>query len=160
MADDIREFDDLPGNVREFVEAVVKKIRYRKRVRADVFRELVGHFVDELDGIDDAAQRQQVGEEIIAGFGEPDVLGKLIRRGKKRCRPLWKKVLIAGFQISCVLVLLVGLRVSTFYIGKPVIKIDYGKWLTEKASAGKDPKLNAKIDIDRAIELLDDDSDS
>jgi len=155
MADDITEFDYLPGNVREFVKLVTKKVRYRKRVRADVFRELVGHFVDELDGIEDAAQRQQVGEEIIAGFGEPAVLGKLIRRGKKRCRPIWKKVLIAGLQIGCVLVLLVGLRVSTFYVGKPVIKIDYGKWLTEKVSAGKDPNLNAKIDIDRAVELAD-----
>jgi len=155
MAENMTEFNDLPENVRNFIKLVIKKVRYHKKVRADVFRELVSHFVDELADIADAEQRQQVAEEIIAGFGEPEVLGKLIRRGKKRCRPLWKKVLIAGFQIGCVLVLLIGLRVSTFYVGKPVVKIDYGKWLTEKASAGKDPKLNAKIDIDRAIELVD-----
>ncbi len=155
MTDDMTEFDDLPGNVQGFIKAVVKKVRYRKKVRADVFRELVTHFVDELDDIDDAEQRQQVSEEIIVEFGEPKILGKLIRQGKKRCRPIWKKVLIAGFKISCILVLLVGLRIGTFYIGKPVIKIDYGKWLTEQASAGKAPKLNAKIDIDRAIELVD-----
>lgn len=159
MTDDMTEFNDLPENVRNFIKLVVKKVRYRKKVRADVFEELVTHFVDELAEVEDAGQREQVAEEIIAGFGESAVLGKLIRRGKKRCRPLWKKVLIAGFKIGCVLVLLVGLRTSTFFIGKPVIKTNYAKWLTEKASAGKDPNLNAKIDIDRAIELLDYDSD-
>ena len=158
MAENTTEFDDLPENVQDFIKAVVKKIRYRKKVRADVFQELVTHFVDELADIADAEQRQQASDKIIAEFGEPKILGKLIRRGKKRCRPLWKKVLIAGFQVSCILVLLIGLRASTFYIGKPVVKINYAKWLTEKASAGKDPKLNAKLDIDRAIELLDSDS--
>ena len=155
MAENMTEFNDLPENVQDFIKSVVKKVRYRKKVRTDVFEELVTHFVDELADIADAEQRQQVAEEIIAGFGEPEVLAKLIKRGKKRCRPLWKKVLIAGFQITCILILLVGLQVSTFYIGKPVIKTNYAKWLTEKASAGKDPNLNARSDIDRAIELAD-----
>jgi len=155
MTDDMTEFDDLPENVQGFIKAVVKKVRYRKRVRADVFEELVTHFVDELADIADAAERERVGKKIIVEFGQPEILGKLIRRGKKRCRPLWKKVLIAGFKIGCVLVLLIGLRIGTFYIGKPVIKVDYAKWLIEKDSAGKDPKLNAKVDIDRAIELLE-----
>ena len=155
MAENMTEFNDLPENVQDFIKSVVKKVRYRKKVRTDVFQELVAHFADALAGIEETIQKQQAGDKIIVEFGQPEVLGKLIRRGKKRCRPLWKKVLIAGFQISCVLVLLIGLRISTFYIGKPGIKIDYGKWLTEKVSAGKDPKLNAKIDIDRAIELAD-----
>ncbi|HPS55409.1 MAG TPA: hypothetical protein PLP05_07425, partial [Sedimentisphaerales bacterium] len=159
MVENMTEFDSLPANAQSFIKSVIKKIRYRKKVRADVFEEIVSHFTDQLEDINDITQRQQAAEKLIADFGQPDLLAKLIRRGKKRCRPLWKKVLIVSFQTTCILVLFIGLRISTFYIGKPSIKIDYGKWLTEKASAGKDPNLNAKIDIDRAIELADFDFD-
>lgn len=57
MAENIAEFNDLPENVQVFIKEVVKKIRYRKRVRADVFLELVSHFADELTGIEGAVQR-------------------------------------------------------------------------------------------------------
>jgi len=41
-------FDPLPVSASEFIERVVKKVRYRKKVRQDVRAELQAHFEDAL----------------------------------------------------------------------------------------------------------------
>ena len=39
---------NLPGNISEFISETIRKMRYRKKVRAEVAAELVNHFEDEL----------------------------------------------------------------------------------------------------------------
>ncbi len=39
---------NLPPNAAEFINLIIQKMRYRKKVRADVQAELIDHFNDEL----------------------------------------------------------------------------------------------------------------
>ena len=41
-------FDNLPACAAEFIKLVIRKMRYRKKVRRDVQAELAAHFEDEL----------------------------------------------------------------------------------------------------------------
>ena len=41
-------FDNLPDCAAEFIKLVIKKMRYRRKVRAEVKAELIAHFEDEL----------------------------------------------------------------------------------------------------------------
>jgi hypothetical protein len=42
------EIDKLPLCAAEYISFIIRKMRYRKRVRADVRAELTAHFEDEL----------------------------------------------------------------------------------------------------------------
>ncbi len=147
--------DRLPEIVSEYIESVIKKMRYKKKVRAEVRVELCGHFADALKDCGDE-NMEQTAKELIEGFGDVKMLAILIRRGKKRNRPLWKKAIIKTLQVIGILILFVFLRLGYMATGRPTITVDYSQWLTEKASGGKDESLNAMADIIKAIELLDD----
>ena len=43
---------DLPKAAIEYIDAVIKKMRYRKKIRADVRAELTAHFEDALRDCD------------------------------------------------------------------------------------------------------------
>ncbi len=147
--------EKLPDVVSEYIESVIKKMRYKKKVRAEVRAELAGHFADALKECVDE-NKEQTAKELIEGFGDARMLAVLIRRGKKRNRPLWKKAIIKTLQVIGILILFVLLRVGYMSIGEPTITVDYSQWLTEKASGGKDESLNAMMDIIKATELLSD----
>ena len=91
-------FDNLPGSAVEFIKLVIKKMRYRKKVRSDVQAELIAHFDDELCECKTDEEKNTKAEQLIAEFGDVKTLGRLLRRAKKRCRPLWAKVLVRSFQ--------------------------------------------------------------
>ena len=79
----------LPISVEEYIKLIVKKMRYRRKVRQDVLEELTAHFEDELKDCKTDEDRQQKAKELIAGFGDVKLLAVLLRRAKKRCRSLW-----------------------------------------------------------------------
>ena len=101
------EGEQLPRCITEYLSAVINKMRYRRQVRREVQQELTNHFADALADCESEQEKQRRAEKMIAGFGDAKLLARLIRRGKKRCRPLWKKALIrtgqaalAGYVIS------------------------------------------------------------
>jgi len=98
---------NLPGCVLEYIDAVVRRVRFSRKVRREVRQELIDHFEDALRDCANQQQRQQRAEDLIQQFGEAKLLGTLIRRGKKRCRPLWKKALIRSFQTLLICYLLI-----------------------------------------------------
>ena len=74
---------DLPTCASDYIDQVVRKVRYRKKIRKDVRAELVSHFQDALQDCKTDDDRQQASNELITEFGTPKILAKLIRRGKK-----------------------------------------------------------------------------
>ena len=75
---------DLPQVAVEYIDSVIKAMKYRKKVRAEVRKELTAHFADALAGCEADEEKQQVAEELIAEFGDVKLLAKLMRRAKKR----------------------------------------------------------------------------
>ena len=147
-------FDPLPVGASKFIEGLVKKVRYRKKVRQDVHAELQAHFEDALSDCASSQEREQLAATLIAEFGDPRFLARLIRRGKKRCRPVWVKGMIRLAQVAALCVLYLVLCVSRLFIGAPTIKVDTIAWLNESARQGRDESLNARHDLIEACSLL------
>ena len=145
-------FGNLPQVAAGFIASVIKKMRYRKKVRRDVEAELVSHFEDALGDCPNE-QKDKLAQELIVNFGHPGLLATLIRRGKKRCRPLWKKVVIRSLQVAGILVLCVVLRGVQLSLGTQDITVDYVAWLNELSSEGRDESQNAKPYFEKAMEL-------
>jgi len=149
-----------PAIVREMINRVIKKMRYRKKVRADVRAELEAHFEDALADCQTPEEQENQAKQLIAEFGDTKVLAALIRRAKKRCRPVWVKVMIRTGQVAGLCVLYVLLCVSRLYIGKPMINVDTIARINEMARQGHDESLNAFPGIQAAAGLLTDSPDS
>jgi len=95
----------LPRCAGEYIKLVIKKMRYRKQVRADVLAELASDFEEELKECTGDEQKQQIARQLIEEFGDVKLLAALLRRAKKRCRPLWRTVVARTFQAFGALIL-------------------------------------------------------
>jgi len=148
-----KDSQNLPASVADFIKLVVKKMRYRRKVRADVQAELEAHFEDELRDCKSDEEKQEKAEQLISDFGDAKLLAVLMRRAKKRCRPLWKKVLVRGLQVFSVIFLYLLICSSPLIIGRSTISINYADWLTEFIRADRDEADNARPHYERAMEL-------
>ncbi len=133
----------LPQIVLDYLESVVRKMGYRRKVREDVRAELLAHFEDALRSVKDNADRRKKAEELIRDFGNAKVLATLIRRGKKRCRPAWQKAIIHSFQAVGALFLLLILYIGWFFTGKPVITTNYLERMNQLVRPVADDSQNA-----------------
>jgi len=146
-------FENLPVCAADFIKRVIKKMRYRKKVQADVAAELISHFEDELKECTTAEQKEQKAQLLIAGFGDVKLLAVLLRRAKKRCRPLWRTLVARGFQTAAVLILCLIVYIAWFLTGKPVITTNYVEQLNRMTRPTADESLNAAPLYHEAIEL-------
>jgi hypothetical protein len=128
---DPNELSDLPACAGQFIRHVIKKMRYRRRARAEVQAELAGHFAEELRACNDPEERERRARRLIEEFGDPKLLALLCRRAKKRCRPLWAAMLVRTTQAGAALVLLFGLYMIWFASGKPDVRVDYLTMLSQ-----------------------------
>ncbi len=143
-------FSELPACATEFIGCVIKKMRYRRKVRRDVQAELTAHFEDELKDCKTDEQREQKARQLIAGFGDVKLLAILLRRAKKRCRPLWRKVLVRGFQAIGIVILYILICFAPM-VGRPNISVNYADWLNEQGRAGRAESENAYPYYDKAV---------
>ena len=60
-----RKFNKLLICVVEFIKLVIKKMRYRKKVRLDVQAELTAHFEDELKDCTTDEEKEQKAQWLI-----------------------------------------------------------------------------------------------
>ena len=148
-----RQFCDLPACAAEFIRLVIKKMRYRKKVRRDVQAELAAHFEDELKDCKTDEQREQKAQQLIAGFGDVKLLAILLRRAKKRCRPMWRKVLVRGFQVVGVVILYILICFAPLVIGRPNVSVNYADWLNDLGRAGRAESENAYPYYKQAVEV-------
>ena len=148
-----RKFNKLPICVAEFIKLVIKKMRYHKKVRQDVRAELSAHFEDELRECKTDEEKEQKAQQLIGQFGDVKLLAVLLRRAKKRCRPLWRKALVRSFQAVGVIVLYFLICFGRLAIGTPTISVNYIDRLNQIVRSGKDEAENAKLYYDQAIKL-------
>jgi len=147
------DLQNLPPCVAEFIKLVIKKMRYRRKVRQDVMAELAAHFEDELKDCKTDEEKQQKAQQLIDEFGNAKLLGVLLRRAKKRCRPLWRTVVARTFQTIGVLILCFVIYLVWFFSGKPVITVDYIAELNRITRPVADDNLNAAPIYNKAAEL-------
>ncbi len=82
----------LPIPVAELILRVVRDARLWRSERMDLARELVAHFSDGL-----AAGRTT--EQLLADFGNPADASRLIRKARRRTRPLVVASLVGGHAL-------------------------------------------------------------
>ena len=133
----------LPACAAEFIRLVVKKMRYRRNVQDDVQAELAAHFEDELNSVKTDTEREQKAKRLVNGFGDAKMLAVLLRRAKKRCRPLWRTVVARTFQTIGVLFVCLVLYLVWFMTGKPVVATNYIAELNNMVRPVADESLNA-----------------
>jgi len=119
------DLERLPAGSAEFIKLVIKKMRYRENVRSDVLAELISHFEDGLKDCKTDQEKEQAAQRLITGFGDVKLLAVLLRRAKKRCRPLWRTVVARTFQTVGVLILCLIFYAVWFSTGRPTISVDY-----------------------------------
>ena len=109
---------DLPEPLAAAVSQVVSKSRLWRSERAAVASELCAHFQDGLEAGVPA-------DVLLESFGDPTAAAQLIRRAKRRNRPLtwhiWRYGWMAVLALS-VLNVAIGLWMS---LGRPTVKTDY-----------------------------------
>ena len=144
----VSEFN-LPPEVVDFVLLISRKVRYKRKVRAEVLRELSAHFEDSLREFTLPTQRSEQAKKLIEEFGDPKSLAKLIRRGKKRCRPLWKKAILASIKYALIFIVVYIAYINT---GTPNIKIDYVAKFNELNKQQADESENAATYYQKAMD--------
>ncbi|MBW8035648.1 MAG: hypothetical protein FVQ79_08470 [Planctomycetes bacterium] len=143
MIDHKKDYNDLPQTAVDFIDSVIKRVRYRKKVRLEVRDELIDHFTMALSECNTPEQKEAAVKEMIEKFGDIKTLACLIRRGKKRCRPLWKKIIIRTFQGIGIFILCFILYAVWFFTGDANPTIDYLEAFNERVR----PKI---VDEDNA----------
>jgi len=149
----------LPRCAGEYIKLVIKKMRYREQVRADVLAELASDFEEELKEYTGDEQKQQIARQLIDEFGDVKLLAALLRRGKKRCRPLWRTVVARTFQVIGVLILCFIFYIVWFLTGKPVITTNYVAEFNKIVRPPADESLNAAPLYNKAVDLREEMSD-
>jgi len=80
--------------------------------------------VDELKDCEEK-ERDDKARQLILEFGDVKMLAILLRRAKKRCRPLWRTIVARTFQAAGVLMVCFIVYAVWFFTGKPTISVDY-----------------------------------
>ncbi len=146
---------NLPTSAAEFIKLVINKMRYRKKVQDDVKAELAAHFEDELKGCKADTDRGQKAKQLVGGFGDVKMLAVLLRRAKKRCRPLWRTVVARAFQTVGVLFICLVLYIVWFLTGKPIITTDYIAQFNLMVRPVADESLNAAPLYNKAVNIFE-----
>ena len=144
--------ESLPESVSELVFHIIEAMKYRRTVRAEVQQELTDHFTDALADCKNDDERQTLTQELIAEFGDAQLLGTLLRRSKKRCRPLWRTVVARMFQFVGILFLLSIFHFIYLSFAKPSIRVDYLKEAIHLSRTITDENQNAAVLYQKAID--------
>lgn len=133
----------LPRGAADFIGHIVKRIRYRRKVRQEVLAELANHFEDELKDCAGAQEREEKARRLIEEFGDVELLAALLRRAKKRCRPFWRSAVARVLQVAAVLAICFVVYVAWHFTGQPVITTNYLAQLNDLVRPPADATQNA-----------------
>jgi len=143
----------LPACTAEYIRRLLKKMRYRRKVRDEVEAELTAHFEDELKDCKNVEEKEQKARQLVTDFGDFKLLAILLRRAKKRCRPLWRTIAARTFQAIGVLIVCFIFYSIWFYFGEPTIRVDYVKLLNQMNQPEIRKQDNAWPHYEKAFEL-------
>jgi hypothetical protein len=153
MSDKKSDSKGLPECAVEYVRQLLKKMRYRRKVRNEVEAELTAHFEDELKDCKSGEEKEQKARQLVTEFGDFKLLGILLRRAKKRCRPLWRTVAARTFQTIGVLIVCFIFYAIWFSFGEPTIRVDYIRLLNQINQPQIRDQDNAWPHYEKAIKL-------
>ncbi len=126
----------LPGALSELTDRVVRKTRLWASERRDLHAELESHF---REGLIELAQEGHGFEDSVDilrdGFGDPILAARLIRRGKKRGRPMFWKVLMSALSVSIIALAAGGGYAAYLALGAPTPSVDYVAKINEPVQA-------------------------
>jgi hypothetical protein len=109
---------NLPVEIRSLIQRVVFKTRLWWLEKADLANEMIAHF---SDGIESGATTEQ----LIESFGNERMAIKLIRRAKRRNRPLiWHVYRTIVRAIVGLIVIYLAIAMY-FYMGRPFPSVNY-----------------------------------
>ncbi len=124
----------LPENLAAAIRRTVRRTRLWRLEKVDVARELIAHFRDGLETAPGAAA-----ESLLRDFGDEKQAAKLIRRAKRRNRPLvwhaWRRGLQGFAALFLALVVGYSWLAYRYWTGEPKITHDYLADLNAKALA-------------------------
>jgi len=106
-----------------------------------------------MANIADPAAKDVKAKELISEFGDPKLLATLSRRAKKRCRPMWVKILIRTSQVAGVIFAYLLVCSIPFFIGKPRPSVNYLDVISKEFENNRDPNCNDKAAYDSAAAL-------
>lgn len=117
---------DLPVSIQDLIVTVVRRTGLWRSEKRDVLAELRAHFVDGLAELEqEGVTADRAAPLLIERFGDPRQAARLIRRGKKRARPLLWKAWVGSVRAVGVCVLALLLYIGWIYTGKPTPSVDY-----------------------------------
>ncbi|MBN2455292.1 MAG: hypothetical protein JXB29_01950 [Sedimentisphaerales bacterium] len=152
----IPRFKHLPAGCDEFVKLILRNMRYRREVRADVGTELAGHFEDKLKDCKSDQERQEKVQQLIENFGDAKLLGVLLRRAKKRCRPLWRTIVARMTQAIVIIFVCLIFYIVWFFSGKPSVTTDYIAELNRLVQPEAAESMNAAPLYHKAAKMYED----
>ncbi len=153
------QIQNLPACVCEFINQVIKKMRYRRKIQKDVRAELIAHFEDQLRNFPADRDKEEKAKQLISEFGDIKLLAVLLRRAKKRCRPLWRTVVARSFQTIGVLILCFIVYCVYISLGQPNISVNYVREITNMTRPVVDESQNAAPLYQKAIDLYNEPPD-
>jgi len=145
-------FKHLPFCAAEYIRLVTKKMCYRRSVCEDVADELAAHFEDELRDSQTPEEREKKSQDLIGQFGDPKLLAVLMRRAKKRCRPLWQIIAERMLQTAGIAIVYFVLYCIYISLGQPVIRVNYVEKANLITHPVADESLNAVNLYQKAID--------
>ena len=143
----------LPREATEFIRRVLRRMWYRRKARRDVQAELTAHFEDAVRDCATAEEKERRVRELIEEFGDAKLLAALCHRAKKRCRPLWLKVLLRTTQGLGIGLLYCVLCSLPLLLARATIRVNYGEWLNNHWRPEGQGVENANVYYDKAAEL-------
>ncbi|MHC4528039.1 MAG: hypothetical protein ACYS29_09195 [Planctomycetota bacterium] len=147
------KLNKLPTCAAEFIRLVINNMRYRRQVRGEVMAELTDHFQDALKDCETDDERENKAQRLVAEFGDAKLLAVLLRRAKKRCRPLWRTIAARTCQACLVFTICLVIYVGWFLTGKPNIAVDYVAVFNQMSRPEILDQDNAWPYYEKAIEL-------
>lgn len=119
---------DLPTEIHSTIIEVLEKTRLWDIERVDVGEELIAHFQDGLDTGESV-------QTLVADFGDTAQAAALIRRAKKRNRPLWWRTLRSfGLCLGCFIAVYALLAIY-MYAERPALDTDYLAVINSRTSS-------------------------
>lgn len=115
---DILADSGLPQPLRDTVARITRRTRLWPRERRAVAQELVAHFADGLEA-------GAAAEQLLDRFGDPGAAARLIRRAKRRQRPMLWHAARRFTQVVAALMLAYVVYGVWLAFDRPVVRIDY-----------------------------------
>jgi hypothetical protein len=112
------EASGLPDSAAQLILRVTRKTRLWRREQADVAVDLIAHFKDGL-----YAGRSV--DDLVQSFGSPELAARLIRRGKRRNRPLWYRSMRQLVLGSTAIALAYAAAALLLATRQPRVSVDY-----------------------------------